>query len=120
MFLEDGPLKVVDELVAPGVYGLAHDVAAAFLWLSWGDFGIGSCCGNGYGWLYDDEPIASEVVPGRVYGCELLADAGGKRGLGGDEEGAVGSEPGSLAFHLGYSEVKAEALVEQPYHEGGI
>ena len=54
------------------------------------------------------------------YGLHLLANALSIAGLALDEEGAVGSQSGSIAYHLLIAQSQLEHLVQQRNHVGTI
>ena len=99
---------------------LAYDLTATLFGLAGMDVGVGLTGGDGDVGLHQGEVIAVEIAILPVGRLKDNADAGGKSGFSGDEESAVGSQAGSIAFHLGIADIEVVFLVEQPDHEGGI
>ena len=114
---EDALLEVVDELVAPRLDGLHDDVAAALRGTMGTDEGEGLLGGDGDVGTDDADVVVAEVEGD---GLQTLADALGIGWLREDEEGAVGTQTGSILLHLRGGEAELELLVEEPYHVGAV
>ena len=127
MHRKDRGLEIVDELILPGFDRLAHDVAAALGWLFRGDGSVGIL--GAYGdvvALHHHDVIALHVVAGTAHRHQLVSDTLCIAGciailrVSTDEVSTVGTQFGSISFHLRYSDVEAEAFVEQADHVGCI